>query len=630
LIKLFIFHSLKEKEKEISSEFTVLGKLNGVFADEITSKAGETRSLVKDTQGRSIIIAGEYVGSLNEEETELIKKAFNSGTPLALLNVEKNQIHQFTNLLGPDVPYSVGDDFTYLEAYAVHKDKDGVVWQSSFYPPVNPSEVETYQQTIHRFDDGTQRESSVRVDTASQPTGEQKEVTMVLDSPESVAQRAGQVLEWLTVDPSGKTRSQSAMEKYGEAQSPRIRELKAQAQNNLLDLASAFVHEVNYPWGWTHGTGYFQVTSFAYSCYTQNTGDSWFYIEQKAVLNPSGLYAKNTGEEQSLYVDSYELEAKPGGYENNPGAVSMVFSSPGTTMGQRSVTSGITWNFGGNVSVGFQGKVPTGEVGFQAGISISNSTSFDIPDVTINNKSNDNGNNPRWSYEIPRVYGVEDGCVNSISGALGISRNAFQPVNHWLWKVQDSVRRSNSRLRVRNTLKVRAVQSWITNNCNIFGCNCDVGHNSYEMKKDFDFYLPFPVPYYVEIVAKHSGMALDVHNGSKERGANIWQHDRNYSQAQQWRLQDAGDGYFYIINQSGQALDVEAGSKENSANVRQWDLNNTDAQKWKFEDAGDGYFYIMNKNSEKGLDVSGSSQTNGANVLQYQRTGNDNQKWKVQ
>ncbi|MEG4631744.1 RICIN domain-containing protein [Microcoleus sp. AR_TQ3_B6] len=619
------------KEKGISSEFTVLGQLKGALADEITSKAGETRSLVKDTQGTPIIIAGEYVASLNEQETEAIKKAFNSGTPLALLNVERNQIRQFTNLLGPDVPDSVGDDFTYLEAYAVHKDKDRVVWQSTFYPPVNPTEVETYQQTIHRFDDGTQRESSVRVDTASQPTGKNKEATMVLDSPESVAQRAGQVLQWLTVDASGKTRSQSVMEEYGEAQSARIRELKSEAQNNLVQLASAFVHEANYPWGWTMGTANFQVTSFAYSCYVQDTRESWFYIEQMAVLNPSVLYDTKSDREQSLYVDSYELEAKPGGYENNSSAVTMIHSSPGTTTGQRSVTSGITWNIGGSVNVGADAtNGPNASIGIQGGISISNSTTFDIPDVKINNKSNDNGNNPHWVYEIPRVYGVEDGCVNSISNAVNISHNTFQPVNHWLWKVNDSVRRNNSRLKVRNTLKVRAIQSWITNNCNFFGCNCDVAHNEYLHTKNFDFYLPFPVPYYVEIVAKHSGKALDVDNASSARGANVQQWERNYSQAQQWRLQDAGDGYFYIINKTGKALEVEGGSTENSANVRQWDLNNTNAQKWKFEDAGEGYTYIVNKNSEKVLDVRESGTGNGVNVLQYQRTGNDNQKWRVQ
>lgn len=620
------------KEKGISSEFTVLGKLNGALADEITSKAGETRSLVKNTQGTPIIIAGEYLASLNEEETEVIKKAFNSGTPLALLNVEKNQIREFTNLLGPDVPDSVGDDFAYLEAYAVHKDKDGVVWQSSFYPPVNPSDVETYQQTIHRFDDGTERESSVRVDTASQPTSEQKKATMVLDSPESVAQRAGQVLEWLSVDSSGKTRSQSAMEKYGEARSARIRELKAQAQNNLVDIATAFVHEVSFPWTINidgNSTANFQVASFAYSCYGQETQETWFYIEQKAVFSPSNIYKWKSDRDQALYIDRYELEAKPGGYENNVNAVSMIASSPATTVGQTTVTSGITWNFGGNVSVGFQGKVPTGELGFQAGISISNSTTYEIPDVRINNKSNDDGNNPHWVFEIPRVRGYEDGCVNSITSPVDISHNTFQPVNHWLWKVKDSVRRSNSRLKVRNTLKVRVIQSWITNNCNIFGCNCDVGHQEWLPNWGFDFYLPFPVPYYVEIVAKHSGKALDVDNASSARGANAQQWERNYSQAQQWRLQDAGDGYFYIINKSGKALDVDNGSTENSANVRQWDLNNTNAQKWKFEDAGDGYVYIENKNSQKVLDVGGSSQNNGANVRQYQRTGNDNQKWRV-
>ncbi|WP_353962238.1 RICIN domain-containing protein [Chlorogloeopsis sp. ULAP01] len=36
-------------------------------------------------------------------------------------------------------------------------------------------------------------------------------------------------------------------------------------------------------------------------------------------------------------------------------------------------------------------------------------------------------------------------------------------------------------------------------------------------------------------------------------------------------MEDAGDGYFYIIGkQSGKVLQVNGGNKDNSANVDQW------------------------------------------------------------
>lgn len=145
---------------------------------------------------------------------------------------------------------------------------------------------------------------------------------------------------------------------------------------------------------------------------------------------------------------------------------------------------------------------------------------------------------------------------------------------------------------------------------------------------------PTPGKYYY-IGNKNSGKYLDVEGASTADGANIQQYSKAAVDQQQWEFQDAGNGYYYIISKkSGKAVGVAGGSTGNTAdgaNVIQWaKVATADDQKWKLEDAGNGYFYIVNKNSGKVLDVAGSSLVDKGNVLQYQKANGDNQKWKFE
>ncbi|MGB7441393.1 MAG: RICIN domain-containing protein [Coleofasciculaceae cyanobacterium] len=97
---------------------------------------------------------------------------------------------------------------------------------------------------------------------------------------------------------------------------------------------------------------------------------------------------------------------------------------------------------------------------------------------------------------------------------------------------------------------------------------------------------------------------------------------------QKWKLEDAGDGYYFITTTNSKVLD-STGLKSGE-NVLLWskkrDDNNQD-QKWKLEDAGDGYYFITTTN---GLALDGTAQGDGDNVLLWTKTGGDNQKWKLE
>lgn len=74
-------------------------------------------------------------------------------------------------------------------------------------------------------------------------------------------------------------------------------------------------------------------------------------------------------------------------------------------------------------------------------------------------------------------------------------------------------------------------------------------------------------------------------------------------------------------------VDVNGGSLSNSANVQLYATNNTNAQRWKIEDAGDGYVFICNVGSGKALDVSDGKATPKTNVQQYEKNATRAQKW---
>lgn len=92
-------------------------------------------------------------------------------------------------------------------------------------------------------------------------------------------------------------------------------------------------------------------------------------------------------------------------------------------------------------------------------------------------------------------------------------------------------------------------------------------------------------------------------------------------------------GYYYIQNvHSGLYLDVADGSSENSANIQQWEYNGYDAQKFQIVSDGDGYYHILTGASgyTKCVDVAGGKSDDGTNILQYTYKGSTNQQFKIE
>ncbi len=93
------------------------------------------------------------------------------------------------------------------------------------------------------------------------------------------------------------------------------------------------------------------------------------------------------------------------------------------------------------------------------------------------------------------------------------------------------------------------------------------------------------------------------------------------------------DGIYYIQNvHSGLYLDVADGSSANSANIQQWAYNGYDAQKFQIVSDGNGYYHILTGASgySKCVDVAGGKSADGTNILQYTYKGSTNQQFKIE
>jgi TusA-related sulfurtransferase len=114
------------------------------------------------------------------------------------------------------------------------------------------------------------------------------------------------------------------------------------------------------------------------------------------------------------------------------------------------------------------------------------------------------------------------------------------------------------------------------------------------------------------LTVKHSAQVLDVAGASQADGANVQQWISHDGDNQIWILEDAGDGYYFLVSKhSGKVLDVAGASQEAGANVLQWFKHDGDNQQWKLEGAGDGYSFVVSKHSGQVLDCGGRQPGTG-------------------
>ena len=127
------------------------------------------------------------------------------------------------------------------------------------------------------------------------------------------------------------------------------------------------------------------------------------------------------------------------------------------------------------------------------------------------------------------------------------------------------------------------------------------------------------------IVNALDNTAMAVINPGQGDGAQIRSASDNGTLSRLWNITRTRNGYYHLYNAaSGQTAEVAGLSLSNGADVRQWGTADNAGQQWYVEEAGGGTFYIRNAHSNKYLDADLGS----TNIIQWEGNGATQQKWR--
>lgn len=131
----------------------------------------------------------------------------------------------------------------------------------------------------------------------------------------------------------------------------------------------------------------------------------------------------------------------------------------------------------------------------------------------------------------------------------------------------------------------------------------------------------------VPVCARNS--CLDIKDRSTSNGSSVQIWEKTGGNNQKFTAIDCGNGYYMFQDvNSGKALDIPGGVPLPLVGLQLYDVNKTDAQLWRIEDAGDGSYRMKSKVNESFyLDVRNGNSGNGTAVEIYPGNGSDAQKF---
>lgn len=132
------------------------------------------------------------------------------------------------------------------------------------------------------------------------------------------------------------------------------------------------------------------------------------------------------------------------------------------------------------------------------------------------------------------------------------------------------------------------------------------------------------------ITNKNSNLCLAIRGATSNNGEEGTQWTCDGNADKNWKIIDAGNGYFKIQNRNSSLfLAVGAGSRDYGGRCIQYADEGQQDILWGFIDIGLGYYKIQNKNSGLFLAIGGGSRESGADLIQWGDTGQEDIKWQL-
>lgn len=412
----FTFPPEPQPEPTAGPEAYRIGILDGPLADELE----EGMQLVPHTgtlSDKPIVIAAEALDTITADQTSALNTAYAGHRPIILVYAGLEDILALQRLLGNDsFEYDLPGGVPYAEIYAVDKEADGSMWQWSLFPPENMG-TEYSETTTVNSADGTEESSQTP-----------ESVSLGYDDDEKQDSRADVLIQWVAED---EQRMQAPA-----AQTARLQVTQAGGpKDELTEIGEAWIDQ----WNFQQSGNNYQIAHFAWRVHSITNNQDWFYVQQKCIFSASTAFTTNVRRQKAWYLSSVEMDASIAAFDNKPAVVGLIQSSPQTANNETQVTSGVSWSIGGEVAVDQNG--PSAKL--NGGVTISNSTTVNVRDCNVLDKSNDRGNNPHWIYQFKRseVSGAFD---DYLSAPPNLAITTFQPMNQWIWRMSPEARSRNA------------------------------------------------------------------------------------------------------------------------------------------------------------------------------------------
>ena len=131
--------------------------------------------------------------------------------------------------------------------------------------------------------------------------------------------------------------------------------------------------------------------------------------------------------------------------------------------------------------------------------------------------------------------------------------------------------------------------------------------------------------YYTIISKLDENKAIDIANGEKANGTNVWLYQSNNTVAQIWHLNKLENGYYSVTS----SMNPEIALTVDKDNVEIAKYTGADTQKWAIKDLGNGYVYLVSKANGLNLNIAGGKSANGTNVEVAESSAKDSQMFKL-
>lgn len=385
--------------------------------------AGDAQNcLTPSGDSGSPILIGE--GLWQDADRSAITAAFTSGVAVAIVNATLDEINDLRRLVGLAEDSVLPTGAAVLDLYALRRNSNGDLFELELIPPPTSGQASVTTQTTDEQGNMVSEETHLETVVSS-------------DSKADQSIRFRLFLDWL--EQSARTN-----------QSERSQALQSFAQEVPVDLAkiaSIYKKQQVFQYGYDKRFDKdplvknvallnYSVVSF----YAPDQQDNWFWFKQDGSFSASNQYKYDSTKERGIFVTGYQISTGVKDWTGKAGGVELIQHSPATTEGKTTVTSGVQWNFSGKATVSDKGA----GVELGGGVTVSNSQTFDIPDISLSNLSGNQINNASWRFDItkPDRGSVPLGCIREpdIDSVKRMSYSTFSPTMQWIWKVPANAR----------------------------------------------------------------------------------------------------------------------------------------------------------------------------------------------